>query len=224
MLDVGDEMAGYRIERLIGRGGMGVVYEATQLSLDRRVALKVLTPDLTTDELFRARFRREGRIQARLDHPHIISVHEAGEASAGLFLAMRFVGGPTLKALIVARELGATRAMRILTPVAGALDAAHAFGLVHRDVKPQNILVAPGDHPYLADFGLTKSTSETAITADGNFIGTLDYIAPEQVRAHRRLLVRRHAVRGSHRRCPVPAPLAGGRHLRAYGDASTSGD
>lgn len=182
MLSAGDHVAGYRIERLLGRGGMGVVYEATQLSLDRTVALKVLTPEVSTDGAFRARFRREGRIQARIDHSNIITVHEAGEAEDGLFLAMRYVSGPTLKAMIVERELSPDRALRILEQVADALDAAHAAGLVHRDVKPQNILVGSEDHAYLADFGLTKSSAETAITESGNFIGTLDYIAPEQIR------------------------------------------
>ena len=161
---------------------MGVVYEATQLSLNRTVALKVLAPHLSDDPAFRARFRREGQIQAAIDHPNIVTVHEAGETEYGLFIAMRLVRGPTLKDLILDRELDDTRTFRILRPVADALDTAHEADLIHRDIKPQNVLVAARDHPYLADFGLTKSLGETGLTRTGQFVGTLDYIAPEQAR------------------------------------------
>src|SRR3954447_11319695 len=161
---------------------MGVVYEATQLSLNRTVALKLLAGQLGDDPAFRERFRREGLLQAQIDHPNIVTVYEAGDTDAGLFLAMRLVRGPNLKDMIISRELDAGRSLRILTPVADALDAAHAEGLIHRDIKPQNILVSGRDHAYLADFGLTKAPGEKSLTKTGQFVGTLDYISPEQIR------------------------------------------
>jgi serine/threonine-protein kinase len=178
-------VAGYRIDGTLGEGGMGTVYRATQLSLEREVALKVLTVELSSDPAFRERFRREGLLQAALDHPHIVTVYEAGETDNRLFLAMRMVEGPTLKELIVRRELDDRRALRLLTQVAEALDAAHAKGLIHRDVKPQNVLVGAGDHAYLADFGLTKGSDDAAMTETGQFVGTIDYISPEQARGER---------------------------------------
>ncbi len=178
-------VAGYRIDGTLGEGGMGTVYRATQLSLERVVALKVLTAELSADPGFRERFRREGLLQAALDHPHIVTVYEAGEANERLFLAMRMVEGPTLKDLIVRHELDDRRALRLLTQVAEALDAAHAKGLIHRDVKPQNVLVGNGDHAYLADFGLTKGSDDAAMTETGQFVGTIDYISPEQARGER---------------------------------------
>jgi serine/threonine-protein kinase len=174
-------IGGYRIDEVIGHGGMGVVYEATQLSLKRTVAVKVLASHLSEDPRFRERFRREGEIQARLDHPNIVTVHEAGESEHGLFLAMRLVRGPRLKDLILDRELNAERTVRLLGPVADALDAAHEEGLIHRDVKPHNILVGARDHAFLADFGLTKLPGEKSLTETGQFMGTLDYVAPEQI-------------------------------------------
>jgi serine/threonine protein kinase len=178
-------VAGYRIDGTLGEGGMGTVYRATQLSLERVVALKVLTAELSSDPGFRERFRREGLLQAALDHPHIVTVYEAGEANERLFLAMRMVEGPTLKDLIQRHELDDRRALRLLTQVAEALDAAHAKGLIHRDVKPQNVLVGVGDHAYLADFGLTKGSDDAAMTETGQFVGTIDYISPEQARGER---------------------------------------
>ena len=181
MLERGTVIAGYRIERMLGAGGMGVVYEATQVALGRTVALKFIAAGRDADPIFLKRFRREGQAQGALDHPHIVPVYEAGETEGGLFLAMRLVRGPTLKDMIVSRELDAGRALRILEGVADALDTAHAAGLVHRDVKPQNILVASRDHPYLADFGLTQATGATSLTDTGMFVGTFDYISPEQI-------------------------------------------
>ena len=179
----GELVAGYKIEGELGSGGMGVVYEARQLSLDRTVALKVLSGQLSGDDAFRERFRREGLIQARIDHPNIVPVYEAGEHDGALFLAMRLVRGHTLKELILARELEGGRTLRLLTPIADALDAAHDAGLIHRDIKPQNILVGARDRPYLADFGLTKGGGdERSLTRTGQFVGTLDYISPEQIR------------------------------------------
>ena len=174
-------MAGYRVERVIGRGGMGVVYEATQLSLDRRLALKLLLPELSHDAAFVKRFRREGRLQASLEHPSILTVHEAGESEDGLFLAMRLVQGTSLSALLREGSVDAERALRLLRQVAGALDAAHAAGLVHRDVKPRNVLVDTSDHAYLADFGLTRVGGESSVTASGDLVGTVAYLAPEVI-------------------------------------------
>jgi serine/threonine protein kinase len=185
MLERGTTLSGYRIDGVLGQGGMGIVYEATQLSLNRVVALKVLAPHLGADHNFTERFRREGQIQATLEHPNIVTIYEAGLSDHGLFLAMRLVRGPNLKKLIVAGELDAPRTLRLLSPIADALDTAHAAGLIHRDIKPQNILIAGRDHPFLADFGLTKASAETtALTQTGQFVGTLDYIAPEQVSGH----------------------------------------
>lgn len=160
---------------------MGAVYEATQLSLSRTVALKLFDEMLGDDASLRERFRREARIQGRLDHPHIVTVHEAGELPEGLYIAMRLVRGSDLKAIARAETLDPQRALRILAPIADALDFAHESGLTHRDVKPQNILVGRNDHPYLADFGLTKAQGDTGFTRTGQFLGTLDYVAPEQI-------------------------------------------
>jgi Protein kinase domain len=183
MLASGTVLEGYRIDSFIGQGGMGAVYEATQLSLDRTVALKIISPELSGDVTFRERFRREGLLQAALDHPHIVPVYEAGDTEYGLFLAMRLIRGPNLKDLILARELDVGRTLRLLGQVADALDTAHDTGLVHRDIKPQNILIAVGrDHAFLADFGLTKMPGHRSLTAKGELVGTLDYISPEQIR------------------------------------------
>jgi hypothetical protein len=161
---------------------MGVVYSATQLSLNRVVALKVLAAELSDDPGFRTRFQREGQLQAALDHEHIVAVYEAGQTEHGLFLAMRLIPGPTLKELIVTSQLDTRRSLRLLGQVAQALDSAHAAGLIHRDIKPQNILIGANDHAYLADFGLTKAPDDASrLTGTGQFIGTIDYVAPEQI-------------------------------------------
>jgi streptogramin lyase/predicted Ser/Thr protein kinase len=183
----GSEFAGYRIESVLGRGGMGVVYLAEHVGMGRKVALKVLAPDLLEDERFRERFVRESRLAASLEHPNIVPIHEAGEVGGVLYIAMRYVEGTDLRNLL--RDQGALepdRAASIVTQVASALDAAHERGLVHRDIKPGNVLVAnrtgsSGEHVYLADFGLTKRTSsDSGITGTGQFVGTLEYAAPEQ--------------------------------------------
>src|SRR5262245_47533301 len=184
----GTEVAGYRIVGPLGRGGMSVVYLAEHDWLQRKVALKVLAPQLADDERFRDRFVRESRLAASLDHPNVIPIYEAGASGGELFIAMRFVEGADLRTLL--QEEGAMepgRAVGILRQVAAALDAAHEQGLVHRDIKPANVLLArprssePVEHVYLSDFGLTKrSASDSAITGTGQFVGTLDYAAPEQ--------------------------------------------
>jgi predicted Ser/Thr protein kinase len=182
MLRTGTTIAGYRIEELIGSGGMGTVYEATQLSLDRTVALKVLAAGLAAGEDFRERFRREAMLQAALEHPNIVPVYEAGASDEGLFIAMKLVRGSDLKRLREDGDLNPARALEILAQAAEALDAAHGAGLVHRDVKPQNILVDDDDRAYLADFGLTKGAGERGVTLTGQYMGSLDYTAPEQIR------------------------------------------
>ena len=186
-LSPGSEFAGYRIESVLGRGGMGVVYLAEHIGMGRKVALKELASDLAEDERFRERFVRESRLAASLEHPNIVPIHEAGEVGGALFIAMRYVQGTDLRALL--RQEGALeprRAASIVGQVASALDAAHERGLVHRDVKPGNVLIArsaatTGEHVYLSDFGLTKRTSsDSGITGTGQFVGTLEYAAPEQ--------------------------------------------
>jgi len=189
VLAVGTEIAGYRVESFISRGGMAVIYRAHDRRLGRRVALKLLAPELSQDERFQQRFLRESRLAASLDHPNIIPIYEAGEASGLLYIVMRYVEGSDMKELLD-REgpLDLDRSTSILRQVGAALDAAHARGLVHRDVKPGNILIASGtgredpDHVYLTDFGLTKrSSSLSGQTTSGRFIGTMDYVAPEQI-------------------------------------------
>jgi predicted Ser/Thr protein kinase len=185
---LGTTLGPYRIEAVLGRGGMGVVYLAEQVRLGRKVALKILPPELAEDEVFRARFVRESQMAAAIDDPNILPIYEAGEADGAFFLAMRYVEGTDLEKRLAAGPLEPREAVRLLGQVASALDAAHARGLVHRDVKPANILIAPapgderGDHVYLADFGLTKYREEaTALTRAGTLLGTLDYMAPEQM-------------------------------------------
>jgi serine/threonine protein kinase len=176
--------AGYRVESLIGRGGMGVVYRATDLSLDRAVALKVLSEELARDPAFRRRFVSESKLAASLDHPNVIPIHAAGEHDGILYIAMRFVPGDDLRTILkLSGRMEPQRAARLIAQVASALDAAHAHGLVHRDVKPANVLVTAEDHVYLTDFGLSKRLSgNTQATRSGVILGTLDYMAPEQIR------------------------------------------
>jgi WD40 repeat protein len=180
---IGRELAGYRVESVLGTGGMGVVYLAEHLRLGRVVALKVLAPALEQNERFRDRFLRESRIAAGLNHPNVIPIHDAGEADGVLYIAMRYVEATDLRVLLEREgRLEPARALSIAGQVGAALDAAHASGLVHRDVKPGNVLIAEGDHVYLTDFGLTKqSSSPSGLTATGEFLGTVDYVAPEQI-------------------------------------------
>jgi len=186
---VGDELAGYRLRGVLGRGGMSVVYEAENPRLGSTVALKVLAPELATDDVFRARFLKESRTAASLNHPNVIPIYDMGTHEDLLFIAMRYVAGQDLRAVLKAKHVLAPEQAVLVCGQAGrALDVAHRHGLVHRDVKPGNILVEHGadedepDHIYLTDFGITKhAASRSGLTATGEFMGTIDYIAPEQI-------------------------------------------
>src|ERR1022692_1356167 len=198
----GAKIAGYLLEEQIGQGGMAVVYRARDERLDRRVALKLLAPGLASDTAFRQRFIRESRAAAAVDHPNIIPVYDAGDDGGALFIAMRYVQGGDVRTLLEQNgPLPASRAWGIITQVAAALDAAHVHGLIHRDVKPANILldtaegatapdhVPPGcnspEHVYLSDFGISKqSLASQPLTSTGQFVGTLESIAPEQIEGH----------------------------------------
>ncbi len=179
---IGSALGGYRIDALIARGGMGVVYRATHLALDRPVALKVIAAHLAADDGFRSRFLRESRLAARLDHPNVVPVFDAREEDGELIVAMRLVEGGDLKRAID-REgpLAPDRAIELLGQIAAALDAAHAAGIVHRDVKPHNILV-DGDRAYLSDFGLAKAAGDSGLLSEASVVGTAQYMSPEQWR------------------------------------------
>jgi DNA-binding beta-propeller fold protein YncE len=180
-LSIGSELVGYRVEGVLGRGGMSVVYLAEDLRLRRRVALKLLDPKLAEDAAFRERFLAESELAASLDHPCVVPIYAAGEADGRLFIAMRYVEGRDLKELLRAGPLSARRTIAVCAQVASALDFAHQRGLVHRDVKPSNVLLDANQHVYLADFGLTKRLTEPR-TVEPGLLGTIDYVAPEQIR------------------------------------------
>jgi serine/threonine protein kinase len=191
-IDVGSEVGGYRISRRIGEGGMGAVYLAEEPETGRQVALKVLLSDLARDEAFRRRFERESRYASSLNHPHIVRVHEFGESNGVAYMVMDYVPGKDLTAELRAGPLSPERTVRILEQVASALDAVHATGLYHRDVKPANVLVAEDDESgeldcRLTDFGLSKHPSQdsSALTNAGFFVGTCQYVAPEQILAQK---------------------------------------
>ena len=183
---LGTELLGYRIEAVLGRGGMGVVYQALDRRLERKVALKLLLPELAEDESFRQRFLRESQLAASLDHPNVVPIYDAGQVDQQLYIAMRFVDGTDLKELLRRKgPLEPERALAIAAQVADALDVAHERGLVHRDVKASNVLIAvqnDREHCYLADFGLAVSAARGGLTGSGPLLGTLDYLAPEQIR------------------------------------------
>ena len=186
-LGPGDVFAGHRITGVAGRGGMGVVYRAVQLDLDRAVALKLIAADLAEDSSFRDRFVRESRLAASIDHPNVIPIYYTGEFEGELYIAMRYVDGSDLRTLVRALgRLEPERAVHIVAQVASALDAAHERGIVHRDVKPANVLLGASDHAYLTDFGLTKRiSSHSGNTRGGGWVGTLGFVAPEQIRGER---------------------------------------
>jgi predicted Ser/Thr protein kinase len=180
---IGSELAGYRVEALLGRGGMGVVYRAHDLALDRPVALKILSPELAAEVRFRERFLTESRLAASIDHPNIVPIYDAGEVAGELFIAMRYVEGRDLRQFLREDPPSPERAIDICSQVADALDAAHERGLVHRDVKPSNVLLDSHEHAYLADFGLTRRLADRhRLAAEARSLGTIDYVAPEQIR------------------------------------------
>jgi serine/threonine protein kinase len=182
-LPLGSVFAGCRVDEVIGHGDMGVVYRAEELSLQRPVALKVILPEHSGDERFRERFRRESKVAAAIDHQNVLPLLEAGEEQGVLFIMMRLVEGTDLRALIAAEgHVEPLRAARIAAQVGAALDAAHSRGLVHRDVKPANVLLARGEHVYLSDFGLAKRATEAGgLTREGSIIARAEYVAPEQI-------------------------------------------
>jgi serine/threonine protein kinase len=185
-LSDGDEFAGYRIERRIGRGGMGILYLAVEPGLDRRVALKLIAPEAAADEVFAKRFAEESRIAASIEHPNVVPIYAAGEERGIPYIAMRFVSGSDLGRRI-AREgrLEPAHAAALIAQVANGLDAIHAAGLVHRDVKPANVLLSGEEgeeHAYITDFGVARNVAtQSGLTQTGRFVGTLDYVAPEQI-------------------------------------------
>jgi serine/threonine protein kinase len=168
----------YRIEGIVGVGRMGVVYLAIDRITGRAVALKVLREDVGIDPVYRERFRREGTLLAQLNHPHVLPIHGMGEIDGDLYIATRLVSA-TLRNAILSGPIPVGDAMKILSCVAAALDAAHAAGIVHRDVKPANVLIDPGPQVYLGDFGLARDPEGEALTAPGQVLGTIDYMAPE---------------------------------------------
>ncbi|HEX7058652.1 MAG TPA: serine/threonine-protein kinase [Solirubrobacterales bacterium] len=182
----GVEFAGYRIERRLGRGGMGILYLAIEPGLERRVALKLIAPEAAADAVFRGRFAEESKIAASIEHPNVVPIYAAGEEGGVPYIAMRYVAGSDLAARI-AREgrLEPAAAVALIAQVGNGLDAIHAAGLVHRDVKPANVLLSGGEgeeHAYITDFGVARNiATESGLTQTGRFVGTLDYVAPEQI-------------------------------------------
>lgn len=182
----GDEFAGYRIERRLGRGGMGVLYLAIEPGLERRVALKLIAPEAAADEVFARRFAEESKIAASIEHPNVVPIYAAGEEDGVPFIAMRFVAGADL-ARRLARDgrLEPAAAAELIAQIGNGLDAIHAAGLVHRDVKPANVLLSGdegAEHAYITDFGVARNVAtESGLTQTGRFVGTLDYVAPEQI-------------------------------------------
>ncbi|WP_051029543.1 serine/threonine-protein kinase [Nocardia takedensis] len=179
---VGGRFGPYELRSLLGRGGMGEVYEALDTVKGRVVALKLLPAELAADPTFQQRFRHESRATARLAEPHVIPIHDWGEIDGVLYIDMRFVRGSDLRSVLRGKgPLSPVRAVGIIEQVAAALDAAHAEGLVHRDVKPANILVTPSDFAYLADFGIARTVGDPNLTETGAAIGSYNYIAPERL-------------------------------------------
>jgi serine/threonine protein kinase len=181
---LGSMFGRYRIDSIIGRGGMGIVFRATDVELERPVALKLLTPELADVSNFRARFVRESRMAAAIDHPNIVPIYDAGEAGGILYLAMRYIPSQDLGAILrTDAPLEKERALAIVSQISDALDAAHRRGLVHRDVKPGNILLESNglERAYLADFGLTRRVIDSPKWSTAGLLGTIDYMSPEQI-------------------------------------------
>ena len=179
---LGTQFGPYELKSLIGVGGMGEVYRAYDTVRERSVAIKLLRPDVAADVSFQERFRRESRVAARLQEPHVIPVHDFGDIDGVLYIDMRLVEGPSLKEeLRVNGALPPGRAASIIGQVAAALDAAHANGLVHRDIKPENVLLTPDDFAYLVDFGIAHGGGEASVTKTGLVIGSCAYMAPERI-------------------------------------------
>ena len=185
-LSDGDEFAGYRIERRLGRGGMGILYLAIEPGLDRRVALKLIAPEAAADPVFARRFAEESRIAASIEHPNVVPIYAAGEEAGVPFIAMRYVAGADLaRRLTREGRLSPQAAVDLIAQIGNGLDAIHAAGLIHRDVKPANVLLSGGDgadHAYITDFGVARNAAtQSGLTQTGRFVGTLDYVAPEQI-------------------------------------------
>jgi hypothetical protein len=185
-LAAGDEFAGYRIESRLGRGGMGILYLALEPGLERQVALKLIAPEAAADEVFARRFAEESRIAASIEHPNVVPIYAAGEEDSVPWIAMRYVRGSDLGRRIEReRRLDPAQAVALVAQVGNGLDAIHAAGLVHRDVKPANVLLSgdPGaEHAYITDFGVARNVAtQSGLTQTGRFVGTLDYVAPEQI-------------------------------------------
>jgi len=186
-LSAGDEFAGYRVERVLGRGGMGVLYLAVEPGLERHVALKLIAPDAAGDDVFARRFAEESRIAASIEHPNVVPIYAAGEEGGVPYIAMRYVAGSDLGKRLAAEggRLDPAVAAALIAQVGNGLDAIHAAGLVHRDVKPANVLLGQAgeeDHAYITDFGVARNVAtESGLTQTGRFVGTLDYVAPEQI-------------------------------------------
>jgi serine/threonine-protein kinase len=183
MLSPGSTFGGYQIESVVGLGGMGILYRARQLRLDRLVALKLVEPEVARDPVVRERLRREARTVAALDHPNVVPLYEAGEEDGTVYIVTRWVEGTELGTLIQAEgPLEPTRAARTAAQVAEALEMAHEMGLVHRDIKPSNVILTPEDHVYLTDFALAKrAESAPGLTRSDRMLGTVDYVAPEVI-------------------------------------------
>ena len=183
MTEIGDEIAGCRLDELIGEGGMGVVWKATQVSLDRTVAMKIVRPEFAASEDYRERFVAESRFAASLEDTNVVSIHDAGEDDGDLFLVMSFVEGTDLRALLDSSgSLDPSSAVAVISQVASGLQAVHDAGLVHRDVKPANVLIRERDgEALLTDFGVARAAEATQLTRTGMLVGTLDYMAPEQI-------------------------------------------
>jgi serine/threonine protein kinase len=183
VLSPGSTFAGYKVEGVVGAGGLGILYRARQVRLDRPVALKLVESTVASDPVVRERLRREARAVAALDHPNVVPLYEAGEEAGSVYIVTRWVEGTELGTLIQdSGPLEPGRAARVAAQIASALDVAHGKGIVHRDVKPSNVIVTPEDHVYLTDFGLAKRAETAAgLTPVDAMLGTVDYVAPEQI-------------------------------------------